>query len=33
MKFMVTWNIPDGNWLLVLKTFSSMSPGGAGKLW
>ena len=26
MKFMVTWNIPDGNWLPVMKTFSSMSP-------
>ena len=26
MKFMVTWNIPQGSWLLVAKTFSSMSP-------
>ena len=26
MEFMVTWNIPDGNWLPVMKTFSSMSP-------
>ena len=25
MKFMVTWNIPDGNWLPGMKTFSSMS--------
>ena len=26
MKFMVTWNIPDGHWLPVMKTFSAMSP-------
>ena len=26
MKFMVTWDIPQGNWLPVIKMFSSMSP-------
>jgi hypothetical protein len=26
MKFMVTWDIPENNWLPVIKMFSSMSP-------
>ena len=26
MKFLITWNIPEDQWIPVLKIFTSMSP-------
>jgi len=26
VKFLVTWKIPEGNWINILDTFSSLSP-------